>query len=65
MAAEPNPLDAAGSPSCIPGRSSCGLPLRAIPSAALLGNRDSVTIEHRGKLYVLRATRAGKLILTK
>ena len=65
MAAEPTPPDAAGSSYCAPGRSACGLPQRAIPSAALLGNRDAVTIEHRGSLYVLRATRAGKLILTK
>ncbi|NLF54418.1 MAG: hemin uptake protein HemP [Thauera phenolivorans] len=37
----------------------------AIPSAMLLGGRDTVAIEHRGVIYVLRATRAGKLILTK
>ena len=37
----------------------------AIPSATLLGDRETVAIEHRGVIYVLRATRAGKLILTK
>lgn len=37
----------------------------AIPSAQLLLGRPSVTIEHDGMHYVLRATRAGKLILTK
>lgn len=36
-----------------------------IPSANLLSGRASVTIDHEGTLYVLRATRAGKLILTK
>lgn len=41
--------------------SGCG----AIPSANLLSGRASVTIDHDGTLYVLRATRAGKLILTK
>ena len=65
MTAEPDSLDAAGCPSRATGRSSCGVPQRAIPSAALLGDRETVTIEHRGSLYVLRATRAGKLILTK
>lgn len=36
-----------------------------IPSANLLSGRASVTIDHEGTLYILRATRAGKLILTK
>lgn len=38
---------------------------RVIPSARLLGGEASVTIAHEGMQYVLRATRAGKLILTK
>jgi len=38
---------------------------RAIPSANLLLGQSSVTIDHDGTHYVLRATRAGKLILTK
>lgn len=36
-----------------------------IPSARLLQGRDSITIEHNGRLYVLQKTRQGKLILTK
>ncbi|CAI07119.1 hypothetical protein ebD40 [Aromatoleum aromaticum EbN1] len=36
-----------------------------IPSTELLLGRTSVTIDHDGMHYVLRATRAGKLILTK
>ncbi len=38
---------------------------QAIPSEKLLCGRASVTIDHEGIHYVLRATRAGKLILTK
>ncbi|HJV24924.1 MAG TPA: hemin uptake protein HemP [Aromatoleum sp.] len=37
----------------------------AIPSVRLLQGRSSIAIEHRGTQYFLRATRAGKLILTK
>jgi len=37
----------------------------AIASESLLLGRASVTIAHEGMNYVLRATRAGKLILTK
>lgn len=37
----------------------------ALTSAALLGGRSTVLIEHRGALYELRETRLGKLILTK
>lgn len=36
-----------------------------IPSASLLRGRDSIAIEHNGRLYHLRKTRQGKLILTK
>jgi hemin uptake protein HemP len=36
-----------------------------IPSSMLLLGRTSVTIDHQGVQYVLRTTRAGKLILTK
>ena len=36
-----------------------------IPSAMLLKGRDSITIEHNGRLYILQKTRQGKLILTK
>ncbi|NMF91400.1 hemin uptake protein HemP [Aromatoleum petrolei] len=36
-----------------------------IPSERLLLGQSCVTIDHDGTHYVLRATRAGKLILTK
>lgn len=44
-------------------RSNAGMD--AISSATLLGGRNSVTINHEGVTYILRATRSGKLILTK
>ncbi|MDX5409990.1 MAG: hemin uptake protein HemP [Thauera sp.] len=37
----------------------------ALSSSLLLGSQRAVTIEHDGTQYVLRATRNGKLILTK
>ena len=36
-----------------------------IASATLLKGRDAVLIEHNGRVYELRKTRQGKLILTK
>lgn len=36
-----------------------------IRSRDLFNNRPCVYIEHEGMIYALRATRAGKLILTK
>jgi len=36
-----------------------------IPSRDLLGQSNVIMIEHEGMLYTLRATRNGKLILTK
>ncbi|MEQ9720769.1 hemin uptake protein HemP [Yersinia alsatica] len=36
-----------------------------INSQQLLGQHDVVVINHRGQLYYLRQTKAGKLILTK
>jgi hemin uptake protein HemP len=36
-----------------------------VTSNQLLGGQRAVTIEHEGAHYVLRATRNGKLILTK
>ncbi|MEO8135891.1 MAG: hemin uptake protein HemP [Betaproteobacteria bacterium] len=39
--------------------------LPAIPSASILQGRDAVNIEHNGRIYQLRKTRQGKLILTK
>ncbi|TCV89047.1 hemin uptake protein HemP [Sulfurirhabdus autotrophica] len=38
---------------------------RLVTSAALLGRRDVLIIQHQGEHYSLRQTRAGKLILTK
>lgn len=40
-------------------------PLVTISSRVLLGQANVVQIEHEGMLYTLRATRNGKLILTK
>ncbi|NMG47307.1 hemin uptake protein HemP [Azoarcus communis] len=37
----------------------------SISSEQLLAGQKSVTIDHEGISYVLRSTRAGKLILTK
>lgn len=42
-----------------------GEPTLTVSSAQLLGERRAVTIEHEGAHYTLRATRNGKLILTK
>ena len=49
-------------------RSPCPLPameLRVVSSKELLQKQTCVLIEHSGALYTLRATRSGKLILTK
>jgi hemin uptake protein HemP len=40
-------------------------PVEALSSLALLRGHSSIAIDHLGTRYVLRATRAGKLILTK
>lgn len=45
--------------------SSVALPRFLLTSKDLLGERREVRIEHEGSEYVLRATRNGKLILTK
>ncbi|MEO7761295.1 MAG: hemin uptake protein HemP [Casimicrobiaceae bacterium] len=37
----------------------------SIPSFEILKGRDSINIEHNGRIYQLRRTRQGKLILTK
>lgn len=39
--------------------------VKRISSRALLGQANSLIIDHEGVSYVLRATRLGKLILTK
>lgn len=41
------------------------LEVPAIPSSELLRGQSHVPIEHGGAVYWLRATRSGKLILTK
>ena len=38
---------------------------RRLSSRALLGESQSLVIDHEGVSYILRATRLGKLILTK
>ena len=40
-------------------------PARRISSRRLLGEASSLVIDHEGVSYILRATRLGKLILTK
>ena len=44
-----------------------GVPAAIAPiqSASLLQGRDAISIEHNGRLYQLRRTKQGKLILTK
>lgn len=66
------PDSRASAPPARPFQAAPGLPAASVlapatplSSAQLLGGRDAVRIEHRGEHYVLRATRAGKLILTK
>jgi hemin uptake protein HemP len=39
--------------------------LRVVASSELLQGQVCVHIEHAGAIYTLRATRSGKLILTK
>ena len=39
--------------------------VKCISSRALLADASSLVIDHEGVSYVLRATRLGKLILTK
>lgn len=41
------------------------LPLRRIDSKTLLGAAQEIEINHVGKIYRLRRTSLGKLILTK
>jgi hemin uptake protein HemP len=38
---------------------------RRLSSSTLMGTQTAVAIEHQGTTYILRTTRAGKLILTK
>lgn len=67
-------MQAQDNPHCPPPRTADGAPHvrearqpagEVIPSERLLLGQACVTIDHDGTHYVLRATRAGKLILTK
>jgi hemin uptake protein HemP len=62
--AQPHPIPLSAAPASAESRAQDLLSC-AISSARLLLGRPSVTIDHDGTQYVLRATRAGKLILTK
>ena len=61
------PTDNATASSTSPtaGTSTTTDTLKRISSRALLGQASSLIIDHEGVRYVLRATRLGKLILTK
>lgn len=48
-----------------PGQSPAEPAGRSVSSEALLQGRSHVSITHNGETYQLRATRLGKLILTK
>ncbi|NMG73832.1 hemin uptake protein HemP [Aromatoleum diolicum] len=61
---QPHSTLAPGEPALSEAREE-NLLARVISSARLLLGQPSVTIDHEGTQYVLRATRAGKLILTK
>lgn len=58
-----NPTASSTSPTA--GTSTTTDTLKRISSRALLGQASSLIIDHEGVRYVLRATRLGKLILTK
>ncbi|MBY0238970.1 MAG: hemin uptake protein HemP [Burkholderiaceae bacterium] len=47
-----------------PVAASAPAPLRRITSAALMQEQREVEIEHNNKIYRLRVTQLGKLILT-
>jgi hemin uptake protein HemP len=69
--ATPRPLGGLGTGAAIGAEAAPGAhadpraPAGALPSSDLLRGRSAVHIEHNGALYLLRATRLGKLILTK
>jgi len=65
---EPEPPDRAASPggrSDRVGESPPAPDADVIPSEVLLDGRTEVRIRHRGEIYRLSLTRAGKLILHK
>jgi hemin uptake protein HemP len=59
------PTDEAALLSEPPMPRGIALAVPAIPSSQLLQGQAYVPIEHGGAVYWLRATRSGKLILTK
>ena len=62
---EASPGDAGGPAGVMPTQKLSGEVLEVIDSVSLFEGRSTVQILHRGALYQLRATRQGKLILTK
>lgn len=66
---EPDPSQEAHSPSAgvvgAIGSDADGISLPSLSSEQLFGKHRAVTIKHEGAHYILRATRNGKLILTK
>jgi len=59
-----SPPAAAGAPSGVTVRGG-GRTIPTVPSDQILQGHDAVNIEHNGRVYQLRRTRQGKLILTK
>ena len=54
-----------GGPAAKPHDPGGPAAIAPIQSASLLQGRDAISIEHNGRLYQLRRTKQGKLILTK
>ena len=52
-------------PVAAPAQAQSAPRVRRVSSRALLGEETSLVIDHEGVAYILRATRLGKLILTK
>ncbi|MBW7861723.1 MAG: hemin uptake protein HemP [Rhodocyclaceae bacterium] len=67
MTSKPPSIPASAAPSGRTGTTNAISPAQTpcLSSAALLGGHSSIAIDHEGTRYVLRATRTGKLILTK
>ncbi len=59
------PPGGASAPDQDPAESGPVPTSQSVCSTELLNGRASVAIDHEGTRYVLRATRTGKLILTK
>ena len=61
----PPVAEPAVSPNKPEGPHQGGGHLPTIPSSEILKGRDAINIEHNGRVYQLRRTKQGKLILTK